>query len=231
MLRWSAALLSAAAAGCLRLARAIGSVGARAVCHRRAHARSAEWTAREERTRRQYQQVIDAYRRVYYGAPVSTKADPSVVAVAELMVEMGRRFDDDKILRSAIGQYQFLRTEYPGSKYRFDALFTIGEIYKDDLGDSAKARATFEEFLRRYPHNHLADDARRRSQELQAEPSRMKAQERAAEKAKAAGRQGGRRHNERRRRHRTIAAEDRRNERQDETAGAEGRQVRIACRA
>jgi N-acetylmuramoyl-L-alanine amidase len=114
----------------------------------------------KERSRRQYQQVITAYRRVYYGAPASTKADPSVVAVAELMVEMGRRFDDDKILRSAVGQYAFLRREYPGSKYRFDALFTIGEIYKDDLNDPAKARATFQEFLHRYPRNHLADEAR-----------------------------------------------------------------------
>ena len=114
----------------------------------------------KERTRRQYQRVINAYREVYYGAPASSKADPSVVAVAELMVEMGRQFDDDTVLRSAIGQYQFLRKEYPGSKYRIDALFTIGEIYKDDLGDNTKARATFQDFLKRYPHSHLADDAR-----------------------------------------------------------------------
>ncbi len=114
----------------------------------------------QERTRRQYQRVINAYREVYYGAPASSKADPSVVAVAELMVEMGRQFDDDTVLRSAIGQYQFLRKEYPGSTYRVDALFTIGEIYKDDLGDNAKARATFKDFLNRYPHSHLADDAR-----------------------------------------------------------------------
>jgi N-acetylmuramoyl-L-alanine amidase len=114
----------------------------------------------KERTRRQYQRVIDAYRQVYYGAPASSKADPSVVAVAELMVEMGRQFNDDTVLRNAIGEYQFLRKEYPGSQYRVDALFTIGEIYKDDLGDNAKARATFQDFLKRYPHSHLADDAR-----------------------------------------------------------------------
>jgi N-acetylmuramoyl-L-alanine amidase len=112
-----------------------------------------------DRTRRSYQRVIDAYRSIYYGAPTSTKADPSVVAVAETMVEMGRRFDDDKILNDAIGQYRFLRKEYPGSKYRCDALFTIGEIYNDDLNNLDKARATFEEFLYRYPHNRLAGDA------------------------------------------------------------------------
>src|SRR5271170_3931004 len=113
-----------------------------------------------ERTRREYQRVIDSYRRVYFGSPASSKADPSVVATAELMVEMGRRFDDNKILRGAIEQYRFLRKEYPGSKYRFDALFTIGEIYKDDLNDPEEARTNFADFLNRYPRNHLADDAR-----------------------------------------------------------------------
>jgi N-acetylmuramoyl-L-alanine amidase len=112
-----------------------------------------------DRTRRDYQRVINAYRGVYFGAPTSTKADPSVVAVAETLVEMGRRFDDDKILNEAIAQYKFLRKEYPGSKYRCDALFTIGEIYSDDLNDPDQARATFKEFLHRYPHNRLADDA------------------------------------------------------------------------
>jgi N-acetylmuramoyl-L-alanine amidase len=113
-----------------------------------------------ERSRREYEHTIDAYRRVYFGAPASSKAEPSVVASAELMVEMGRRFNDPKALHSAISQYEFLRREYPGSKRRFEALFTIGEIYKDDLGDQAKARATFEDFLKRYPKNHLADKAR-----------------------------------------------------------------------
>jgi N-acetylmuramoyl-L-alanine amidase len=119
-----------------------------------------------EQTRRDYQRVLNAYRTVYMGAPSSAKADPSVVAVAETLVEMGRRFDDDKILNEAIDQYKFLRREYPGSKYRFDGLFTIGEIYKDDLNDSEAARATFQEFLRRYPHNRLADDAQQAIAEL-----------------------------------------------------------------
>jgi N-acetylmuramoyl-L-alanine amidase len=122
-----------------------------------------------DRTRRDYQRVINAYRNVYFGAPASSKADPSVVAVAETMVEMGRRFDDDKILNEAIAQYRFLRKEYPGSKYRCDALFTIGEIYKDDLNDPAQARNTFQEFLHRYPHNRLVDDAQQAVAELDRE--------------------------------------------------------------
>jgi N-acetylmuramoyl-L-alanine amidase len=113
-----------------------------------------------DRTRRDYERVIDAYRRIYLGAPTSGQADPSVVAAAQMTEEMGRRFNDPDMLRSAIQQYEFLRREYPGSKYRFDALFRIGEIYKDDLHDKTRSDAAFEEFLRRYPRNQFAEAAR-----------------------------------------------------------------------
>src|SRR6202453_5220933 len=145
-----------------------------------------------ELARKDYQHVINAYRSVYYGAPASAKADPSVVAVAETLVEMGRRFDDAKILNSAIGEYKFLRREYPGSKYRCDALFTIGEIYKDDLGEPDQARSTFQDFLHRYPHNRLVDDARQAIAELDQEAQAAKKSERAnatkAEKKDSAAR-------------------------------------------
>jgi len=136
-----------------------------------------------DRTRRDYQRVLNSYRSVYLGAPASSKADPSVVAVAETLVEMGRHFDDDKILNEAVEQYKFLRREYPGSKYRFDGLFTIGEIYKDDLNDADAARSAFQEFLHRYPHNRLAGDARQAIAELN--------QQALAEKAAAAHRASG----------------------------------------
>jgi N-acetylmuramoyl-L-alanine amidase len=123
----------------------------------------------KQRARRDYQRVIDSYRRVYFGAPTSSKGDASVVAVAELQVEMGRQFDDNQILQSAVKQYEFLRKEYPGSKYRFGALFTIGEIYKDDLDDPEEAQATFEEFLRRYPRNRLSEEAKQAIAELNQE--------------------------------------------------------------
>ena len=119
---------------------------------------SLEALSPQQQTRREYQDVINSYRRVYYGSPTSTKADASVIAVADAMAEMGRRFHDTSVLHSAIGQYEFLRKEYPGSKYRFDALFKIGQIYGDDLNDGANARKTLEEFVKRYPANHLASE-------------------------------------------------------------------------
>jgi N-acetylmuramoyl-L-alanine amidase len=140
-----------------------------------------------DRTRRDYQRVINAYRSIYFGAPTSTKADPSVVAVAETLVEMGRRLDDDKILKEAIAQYKFLRREYPGSKYRCDALFTIGEIYKDDLNDPEQARGVFQEFLHRYPNHRLVEDARQAVAELDHEA----AAEKKAEARKKPGKELG----------------------------------------
>jgi len=115
----------------------------------------------QELTRADYNRVINAYRRVYSEVPTSTKADPSVVAVAQLLEEMGRRFNDDDILRLAIKQYEFLRQQYPGSTARFAALFHIGEICKDDLGDKQRADQVFQDFLRRYPRNQFAEEARK----------------------------------------------------------------------
>ena len=114
-----------------------------------------------ERSRAEYQKVVNAYRRVYFGAPTSSKAAAAVSAEAGVMTAMGRQFQDDKILGGAIEKYEFLRREYPGSDSRFDALFTIGQIYKDDLKDADRARETFAEFVRRYPQNKRVEEARR----------------------------------------------------------------------
>ncbi|HSK45495.1 MAG TPA: N-acetylmuramoyl-L-alanine amidase [Candidatus Binatia bacterium] len=60
----------------------------------------------------------------------------------------------------------FLRREYPGSKLRAEALFTIGEIYRDDLDDAKQAKATFEDFVKRYPGNSRAQEARKAIAEI-----------------------------------------------------------------
>jgi len=122
-----------------------------------------------QRKDKDYARVIDAYRKVYYTAPTSSKADPAVVAIAELLVEEGRAFNSNHALEEAIGQYEFLRKEYPGSKYRVEALFTIAQIYKDDLGNNDKAKETLQEFLKRYPHTDLTEDARQALRDIDEE--------------------------------------------------------------
>ena len=122
--------------------------------------------AESNRTRADYEKVLEAYRKVYHTAPTSVKADASVFAVAELLEEQGRILNDPKSFKDAIGQYVFLRREYPGSKYRAEALFAIADVYRDDLDDKVEAKAGFEDFLKRYPGNSHAPEARKAIAEI-----------------------------------------------------------------
>jgi N-acetylmuramoyl-L-alanine amidase len=114
----------------------------------------------QQRTRRDYERVLDAYRAIYHGDPAAPKADASIAAVAELLAEEGRIFEDGKALHDALGQYEFLRREYPYSRLRASALLTEGEIFYHDLNDRASAKSAFQQFLKTYQNNPLADQAR-----------------------------------------------------------------------
>ncbi len=83
-----------------------------------------------------------------------------MLAVAELLVEAGRQFDDGKMLRAAIGQYKFLLREYPAYRYRGNALFAMAQIYKDDLNQPVQAKSIFQQFVKEYPRSSRADEAR-----------------------------------------------------------------------
>ncbi len=122
-----------------------------------------------QRTRGDYEQVLNAYRSIYHGDPASPKADASVDAVAGLLAEEGRIFGDEKLLQAALGQYEFLRTQYPASRYRFSALMAEGDIYRNDLNDRAAAKQRFQQFLLSYPSNPLADQARDELSEIHKE--------------------------------------------------------------
>jgi len=124
-----------------------------------------------ERTSREYTRVMDAYRRVYYVAPTSSRADDSVVAVAELLAETGRMFRNPKSSRDAIAQYEFLQREYPGSPHRVEGAFSIGKIYQEDLHDNVAAKTAFEELLKQYPRSSLAEDARQAIYDIEHPPS------------------------------------------------------------
>jgi N-acetylmuramoyl-L-alanine amidase len=127
-----------------------------------------------QRTQVAYNRVLDAYRAVYHGSPTSPRADASVLAVAQLLTEEGRHFSDPKLLNDAIAQYEFLRTQYPASRYRFTALIAEGQIYRRDLGDRDEAKKRFQKFLKVYPENPLAQQAKLELNDIHQEehPSR-----------------------------------------------------------
>jgi N-acetylmuramoyl-L-alanine amidase len=127
-----------------------------------------------QRTSDDYDHVIEAFRRVYHIAPTSTRADASALAVGDLLTEQARLNDDGKGFKAAIGQYEFLSREYPGSKYRFEALLSIAQIYREDLGDNDAAKTTFEEFLKQYPRHPLAENAKAALKEMADEEKHPK---------------------------------------------------------
>jgi N-acetylmuramoyl-L-alanine amidase len=120
---------------------------------------SLEGKPQNGRTLEEYKSVVDAYRRVYLITPQALEVTPALMAASELYQDMGRQFDPEYFLLS-IDTYQFLLKEYPGTKYRQDALFTIAQIQQNDLNQLDDAKATYQDFLKRYPNSGKADATR-----------------------------------------------------------------------
>ena len=112
-----------------------------------------------ERTEAEYRQLAAAYRRVYLITPHAVEVSAALLAVAETYQEMGRIFDE-KYHQEAIDAYIFLLKQYPTSRYRDDALFTIATIQHEDLGDFDTAEQTYQEYLKRFPRAEKAQEAK-----------------------------------------------------------------------
>ena len=144
-----------------------------------------EGEPQKERAKREYDSVIAAYRRVVHGAPASSEAQTALVAVAELYQEMGRAFDDS-YFQKAIDTYQALLKEYPSSRYRSDAMFTIGQIQREDLDQPDDAEKSFDAFLAKYPRSQKAPAAQEALKAIAAERERLAARTQGNSSAKAA---------------------------------------------
>ena len=59
-----------------------------------------------------------------------------------------------------MGQYEFLRTQYPGSSLRVGALLAEGQIYENDLHDAAAARERYSLLVKQYPRSAQAEEAK-----------------------------------------------------------------------
>jgi N-acetylmuramoyl-L-alanine amidase len=75
-----------------------------------------------------YQKVINSFRRVYLTSPQSSKADDSLLAVAELYAAMSERFGPAPYRQKAIDACRFLINEYPYSPLREQARKKLEEL-------------------------------------------------------------------------------------------------------
>ena len=122
------------------------------------------------RTKADYAAALDGFRAVYHESPQDVHAPTAVYAVAELLAEQGRGLHDAKSLKAAVGQYEFLRTQYPGSSLRIPALLAEGQIYANDLGDKAAAKERYALLLKQYPKSGSAEEVRAGLEALEQGP-------------------------------------------------------------
>jgi N-acetylmuramoyl-L-alanine amidase len=111
-------------------------------------------------SRASYSRVLDAFRAIYHDNPRDLHAAEAVNQVAELLAEQGRELEDTNSLRNAVGQYEFLRTQYPTSPLRAPALLAEAKIEDQDLRDAALARGKYRAVIKEAPKSKSAGEAK-----------------------------------------------------------------------
>ncbi len=180
------ALILVLACGGVSPARADRKIEARDQFERSVRLRTIlEGSPQKDRKLADYKQVITSFHRVYLITPSAEEVTPALIAEAELYEEMGRAFDA-KYFQNAIETYNFLLKQYPGSRYRGEALFSIGALQKDELSEPEAAEVTLKDYLRRFPKSDKSDDARAALKEIADSREKAKQKVLAANAAAAA---------------------------------------------
>jgi N-acetylmuramoyl-L-alanine amidase len=125
-------------------------------------------TPKEKRQEKDYLRAVYLYRRVYDLAPFHSLASTALANAGEVYHDMGKQFDR-KYWHKAIETYEFLRKQYPHSRYQDDALFNIAQVYHVHLDQPEKARTVYQRFLKSYPRSRYAASARDRLKNIDAQ--------------------------------------------------------------
>ncbi len=136
----------------------------------------------KDRSLSDYRQTVSAYHKVYLISTQAEEVTPSLIAEGELYQEMGRLLDA-KYFQSAVDAYNFLLKQYPGSRYRGEAMLAIAQIQKDDLNKPADAEVSYKEYLKRFPRSDKANDARAALKEIAGGTQDDHVADRAADRA------------------------------------------------
>lgn len=170
---------------CVRPARAQSSTSDQAEAqYQKAEQMRQDFEAKPENTRslEDYKKLVAAYRRVYLLSSSAGAVTPALMEVAQLYHDMGDQFDQAYYDNSLV-TYKFLIAQYPGSKFRTDALFEVGKIEKENLGEGPEAKDAFTQFVQLYPHSPRVSEAREALKEI-AEGKLEPPQQRGAQSAK-----------------------------------------------
>lgn len=126
-------------------------------------------------TKEKMQAQIDSMEAKLYAKPEMEMASANATIV--LYAEFAKNFPDDPKTpdylfkageisssmrqgKQAIDYFNTVYTKYPTYSKLPYALFLQGYIYESQLNDTAKARAVYEEVIRKYPNERIAEDAK-----------------------------------------------------------------------
>ena len=122
--------------------------------------------------------LVDMYIAYTDAYPQDSMAVEYLFKAAEFCLNLGEG-------QRAIAYYNRVINEYPDFRKVPECLFLKGYVYENSLGDLEKAKATYLEFIERYPDNEFADDAQVSIQNLVKTPEELikefEAQQAAAE--------------------------------------------------
>jgi N-acetylmuramoyl-L-alanine amidase len=121
-----------------------------------------------ERSAKDYEQVVSAYRRVYLITPRAAEDVAALKQVGDTYSFMGGQFDR-MYFSSAVEAYEFLQHEYPMNRFREETALAIASIRRNHLGQSNLARQAYEDFLKEHPQSKNAAEATRALAEMDAE--------------------------------------------------------------
>ena len=122
----------------------------------------------EQRTAEDYRTVMDGYRLIYHDKPGDLHAPEAIYEVGLLLEEQGTTLHQPKTLQAAIGQFEFLRTQYPQASLRIAALFEEAHIAAYGLRDVKLARSKYSDFVEQYPLSAHIDEAQAALKQLRA---------------------------------------------------------------
>ena len=122
----------------------------------------------EQRTAEDYRTVMDGYRLIYHDKPGDLHAPEAIYDVGLLLEEQGTTLHQPKTLQAAIGQFEFLRTQYPQASLRIAALFEEAHIAAYGLRDLKLARSKYSDFVEQYPLSAHIDEALAALKQLRA---------------------------------------------------------------
>ncbi len=112
-----------------------------------------------ERTPADYRTVMEAYRLIYHASPRDLHAPESIFNVGTLLEEEGVALHDPHAMVAALGQFEFLRKQYPTSSLRIAALLEEARIAAAGLHDRPLARQKYAAFADTFPHSAHIDEA------------------------------------------------------------------------